>query len=153
MTLKRKNKPEKRVYMVDMDVPDQATTGWYTIDIQDVNGRVSSAKDYVIMARLERVTEMSPADDEQVQLPVTLKWKPVIGAQHYEVFVRDIWTENQVFKSKLTETAELKIPDNKLEPGGSYSWTVHARDTNEHILLGDFGAGSMSDKAFFTVAE
>jgi hypothetical protein len=82
-----------------------------------------------------------------------LKWTPVPGSQYYQAFVRDAWTEKLVFRSKLLDTAEVEIPKDRLEPGGDYYWTVHSRDTNEHILLGDFHMGSMSEKRFFTVAE
>jgi len=153
-TLKRKNKANKRVYLLDVDVPEIASTGWYKIDIKTENGTVYHAKDYVIMSRLEKVSDMQPSgDDKEFNLPVTLKWKPVAGSQHYQAYVRDAWTEKLVFRSKLIATPEIKIPEDKLEPGGDYYWTVHSRDTNEHVLLGDFSMGSMSEKTFFTVAE
>ncbi len=152
-TLKRKNKANKRVYLLDLDVPELASTGWYTIDIKTKNGATHHAKDYVIMTRLEKTSEMSPSDDREFSLPVTLKWKPVAGSQYYQTFVRDAWTEKLVFRSKLIDTPEIKIPRDRLEPGGDYYWTVHSRDINEHILLGDFSMGSMSEKTFFTVAE
>lgn len=154
ITLKRKNKPNKRVYIVDIDVPDFASTGWYKIDIKTDDGATYHAKDYIIMTRLEKISEMYPSGDEkEFDLPITLKWSPVAGSQYYQAFVRDVWTEKLAFKSKLINTPEIKIPNDKLEPGGYYSWTVHSRDTNEHILLGDFHMGSMSKKTFFTVAE
>lgn len=152
-TLKRKNKPNKRVFLLDIDVPEIATTGWYKVDIKTDNGGSYQAKDYVIMTRLKKATDMSPADDEEYPLPVTLKWKPVAGAQYYQAFIRDTWTEKLVFKSKLISKPEVKVPEGRLEPGGDYYWTVHSRDTNEHILLGDFHMGSMSEKSTFSVAE
>ena len=153
-TLKRKNKADKRVYLLDLDVPELASTGWYKIDIRTKNGNVFQAKDYVIMSRLEKVSDMQPSDENsEVNLPVTLKWKPVAGSQYYQVYVRDAWTEKLVFRSKLTDSPEVEIPEHKLQPGGDYYWTVHSRDTNEHILLGDFHMGSMSTKAFFSISE
>ncbi len=152
-TLKRKNKPNKRVYLLDLDVPEMASTGWYKIDIKTDDGATHHAKDYVIMTRLEKTSEMSPSDDREFNLPVTLKWKPVAGSQYYQAYVRDAWTEKLVFRSKLIDKPEIEIPKDKLEPGGDYYWTVHSRDTNEHVLLGDFSMGSMSEKTFFTVAE
>ncbi len=152
-TLKRKNKPNKRVYLLDLDVPEIASTGWYKIDIKTDDGSIYHAKDYVIMSRLEKTSEMSPSDDREFNLPVTLKWKPVAGSQYYQAYVRDAWTEKLVFRSKLTDTPEVKIPEHKLKPGGDYYWTVHSRDINEHVLLGDFSMGSMSEKTIFTVAE
>ena len=153
-TLKRKNKANKRVYLLDLDVPEIASTGWYKIDIKTKNGSIHHAKDYVIMTRLEKVSDMQPSDDDkEFNLPITLKWKPVAGSQYYQAYVRDAWTEKLVFRSKLIDTPEIKIPKDKLEPGGDYYWRVHSRDTNEHVLLGDFSMGSMSEKTFFTVAE
>jgi hypothetical protein len=154
MLLQRKGKPDKRVFMVNMDVPDTATTGWYSIRVRDHQGHEYDARDYVVMSRLQRVTGMSPSGDaENVALPVTLKWDAVPGANWYQVYVRDVWTDEMVFHSKLINEPFIKVPEGKLEAGGYYSWTVHARDTNEHILLGDFHMGSMSEKAYFTVAE
>ncbi len=112
------------------------------------------ARDFVIMTRLAQVSRMQPSgDSKEYDLPITLKWKPVTGSQFYKVFVRDVWTGKLVYKSKLITGPEIKIPDNNLEPGGYYSWSVHARDTNEHVLLGDFHMGSISKKSFFTVSE
>ncbi|MDQ1363912.1 MAG: hypothetical protein QG652_1774 [Pseudomonadota bacterium] len=152
--LQKENKPEKRVYMLDLDVPEQASTGWYSIDVKTAGGAQYQARDYVIMTRLEKVSVMQPAAGAgPQQLPVTLTWQPVPGAQYYQVFVRDEWSGDMVFSSELLNTAELKIPEDKLEAGGYYSWSVHARDTNEHVLLGVFHMGSMSTKAFFSVAD
>ncbi len=153
-TMKRKNKPDKRLYMVDIDVPDIASTGWYRIDVKTNTGKVHSAEDYVVMTRLDKVTEMQPSgEDKEFSIPINLQWTPVPGAQFYQVFVRDAWTGKMVYQSKLINTNKIKIPDEKLVPGGYYSWAVHARDTNEHILLGDFHMGSISNKIFFNVSE
>jgi len=152
--IKRKNKPEKRVFMMDMDMPDNATSGWYMIRVKTYDGKEHVAKDYVPMTRLNRVEEMVPSADEGTfSLPVTLAWNKVSGAGFYKVYIRDEWTGEMIYKTKLISENSVKIPDGKLSPGGYYSWSVHARDTNEHILLGDFHLGSMSKKAFFTVAE
>jgi len=151
--IKRKGKADKRVYILDLDAPDKVATGWYRIEIKTTDGQDYQARDYVVASRMSRATAMQPSADEERVLPVTLKWKPVAGAQYYKVFVRDAWQDKLVFTSKLIADAEVQLPDGKLEPGGYYSWAVHARDTNEHILLGDFHMGSMSKKAFFAVAE
>ena len=153
-TLKRNNKPDKRVYMLDIDVPEHASTGWYRIDVKTMDGKSFQAKDYVIMSKLERATGMTPDNDDMVsQLPLTLRWHAIPGANFYQVFVRDEWTGKQVYSSKLLNTNEAVIPEEKLEAGGYYSWSIHARDTNEHVLLGDFQMGSLSEKAFFTVKD
>jgi hypothetical protein len=47
----------------------------------------------------------------------------------------------------------LVLPPGLLEKGGYYSWIIHARDTNAHILLGDFNHGSMNTPVTFAVAE
>ena len=152
--LVRKNKPEKRVFIVDLDMPDSVTTGWYSIKVKTTDGKEYLARDYVPLSRINRVTDMTPSsEDSSFPLPITLAWSKVPGAGFYKVFIRDEWTGELVFKTKLISENELKIPDSKLQPGGYYSWVVHARDINEHILLGDFHMGSMSKKSFFTVAD
>ncbi|VAW50540.1 hypothetical protein MNBD_GAMMA06-2271, partial [hydrothermal vent metagenome] len=151
--LKREGKAEKRVYILDADAPESVATGWYRIDVRTTDGRKYQAEDYVIASRMGKVSGMQPSDDEERVLPVTLKWKPVVGAQYYKVFVRDAWEDKVIFTSKLIGDEEVQLPDDKLQPGGYYSWAVHARDTNEHILLGDFHMGSMSKKVFFAVAD
>lgn len=154
MHLKRNNKPNKKVFMLEIDVPDSASTGWYSIDVQAKDGTTYQAKDYVVMTRLEQVSKLQPSgEDKTFSLPITLTWEPVAGSQYYQAYVRDVWTEKLVFKSKLLNKPEIQIPEDKLKPGGDYYWVVHARDTNEHVLLGDFHMGSLSNKTFFTVAE
>lgn len=154
MHLQRKKKPDKRVFMLNLDVPDTATTGWYSIKVHDNKGQEYSAQDYVVMSRLQRASGMSPSDDaEDVALPVILKWAAVPGANWYRIYIRDVWTDKLVFQSRLQPQTFVGVPASKLEPGGYYSWTIHSRDTNEHILLGDFHMGSMSEKAHFSISE
>lgn len=154
MQVKLKNTPEKRVFMVNMDIPLNAATGWYSVKVTTMDGKEYTARDYVPLTRINRVTNMTPpSNEESIALPLTLSWKKVPGAYFYKVYLRDAWSDKLVFQSKLLSDNTLKIPDGKMEPGGYYSWEVHARDINEHILLGDFHMGSMSDKAFFTIAE
>jgi len=152
--LKRKKKPKKRVFIVDMDMPDNATSGWYSIKVKTTDGKEYSARDFVLLTRINRVTDMVPSsEDSSYPLPISLAWSKVPGAGFYKVYIRDAWTGELVFKSKLISDNKLKLPEDKLQPGGYYSWVVQARDLNEHILLGDFNMGSMSKKAFFNVAE
>lgn len=154
MLLKRKKLPEKRVYMADLDVPVTATSGWYSIKVTTREGKEYHARDYVPLTRINRVVDVSPPSNEDaVQLPVTLSWKKVPGAYYYKVYLRDVWNNQLLFESKLLHDSKVKIPAGKLQPGGYYSWAVHARDVNGHILLGDFHMGSMSKKLYFTVAE
>jgi hypothetical protein len=153
MTLKRKNRADKRVYLIDIDAPETATSGWYKINVKTGNGENFEARDYVTMTRLKKATDLSPGNEEEYPLPITLKWKPVKGAQYYQAYIRDVWNEKLVFQSKLITKPEVTVPKSKLQPGNDYYWTVHSRDVNEHILLGDFHMGSMSEKTFFSVAE
>lgn len=152
-TLKRKNKPNKKVFIVDLDVPNTATTGWYSIRVKTKKGEEYEAKDYVVVNRLKRASDMQPNRDKRYPMPITLNWKKIVGAQVYQVFVRDEWTGKLVFKTKLISENKVTIPIGKLESGGDYSWRVHSRDVNEHVLLGDFNMGSMSEHAVFSVNE
>ncbi len=150
----RKNKPEKHVFIVDMDVPENATTGWYSINVKTSDGKEYVARDFVPMTRIHRVAGMAPSSEEDsFPLPVALTWNKVPGAAFYRVYIKDVWTGEMMYTSKLVSDNSINIPKDKLSPGGYYSWSVHARDTNEHILLGDFHMGSMSEKAFFNVAD
>lgn len=154
LSQKRKYRPEKRFFILDIDVPEFATTGWYSIDVKTKNGQSFKAKDYVIMSRLQRVSQMTPSgDDVVVRLPVVLQWKTVPGAYYYQVYVRDAWTDELVYTSDTTEKNATRIPNNMLEAGGYYYWRVNARDLKGSILLGDFHMGSMSEKAYFNVAD
>ena len=153
MRIKSSSGADKRVYMLDIDAPEPFATGWYSIDVTTTTGKHYRARDYVVKTRLERATALQPDDEQAVSLPVTLRWKAVPGAVFYQAFVRDEWSGKLVYKSKLLNRPEVALPQNKLEPGGYYSWSVHSRDTNGHILLGDFHMGSMSRKAYFTVVE
>lgn len=68
------------------------------------------------------------------------------------MFIRDLWDDERlIYTSKLLTTAELVLPENLLQPGGYYSWIIHARDVNEDVRLGDFNRGSMSRPATFSV--
>lgn len=150
----RKNKPEKHVFIVDMDLPNSATAGWYSIKVKTTDGQQYTARDFVPMTRIDRVAGMAPSSEEDsFSLPLTLTWSKVPGAGFYRVYIRDVWTGEMIYTSKLISDNSISLTKEKLLPGGYYSWSVHARDTNEHILLGDFHMGSMSKKAFFNVAE
>jgi len=154
MTLERKDQPTKRVFMADIDLPPDAATGWYTIKVGTTDGRELTARDFVVMSRLDRVRITRPPDGaEDIAMPKHLSWEGVPGAGHYQVYLRDAWTNELLLRSKLLDSPEVALPDGKLEPGGFYYWTIHARDVNEHILLGDFHMGSMSEKHYFSVAE
>ena len=152
--LKPKGKPEKHVFMSQMDVPENSMDGWYTATISLTDGTKVIAKDYVIISRLPRASEMNPPDGaEQVPIPEKLTWS---GAEksYYQVFIRDIWNDSKlIYRSKLLSKPELAVPPGLLEPDGLYSWQIHARDVNEDILLGDFNKGSMSLIATFSTSS
>jgi hypothetical protein len=154
MVLKPKGKPEKHVFITQLDVPGSASDGWYEATISLADGTQLIAKDYVVVSRLPRPSGMNPPDgSEQVPLPKKLTWSAVGQAGYYQVFIRDSWDDNRlIYKSKLLREPELAVPPGLLQPDGLYSWQVHARDINEDVLLGDFNKGSMSPTATFSTA-
>jgi len=149
--LKPEGKPEKHVFMSQMDIPDSAVDGWYSATISLANGTQVIAKDYVIISRMPRASEMNPPDGtEQIPIPEKLTWS---GAEkgYYQVFIRDVWNGSKlIYSSKLLSKPEVTLPNGLLQPDGLYSWQVHSRDVNEDILLGDFNKGSMSSIATFS---
>jgi len=151
--LKRKGKPEKRVFIRQIDMPDNATDGWYSARVKLTDGSQYRARDYVILSQLSQVSGRVPANESVlVQVPAELSWEPVTGAAHYQVFIRDLWNDSKlVYTSKLLQQPRLVLPTGLIESGGSYAWVIHARDTNEHSLLGDFNHGSLNRPATFSV--
>ena len=88
------------------------------------------------------------------RVPEKLTWEPVPGAGFYQVFIRDLWNDSKlIHTSKLLTRPELELPPGLLQQGGYYSWIIHARDTNSHILLGDFNHGSLNKSATFLIGE
>ena len=66
--------------------------------------------------------------------------------------MRDLWDESKlIFSSKLLDKPSVQLPAGLLEAGGYYSWIVHARDLNEHFMLGDFNHGSLSATVHFSI--
>jgi hypothetical protein len=154
-TIKVDKKPDKRVFIQQLDVPPAAGDGWYTARTRLANGEEYVAKDYVILHKLPQAGGQVPADEEEVVVPPTkLSWDPVPGAGFYQVFIRDLWDDSKlIFTSKLLTRPELLLPPGLLQSGGYYSWIIHARDTNSHILLGDFNHGSLNKPATFTISD
>jgi len=152
--LKPEGKAEKHVFMSQMDVPDNAVDGWYTATISLADGTQVIAKDYVIISRLPRASDMNPPDGaEQIAIPKKLIWSGTEKG-YYQVFIRDIWNDSKlIYTSKLLSKPELMVPAGLLQPDGLYSWQIHARDVNEDVLLGDFNKGSMSSIATFSTSE
>jgi len=149
-----KEKKEKRVYIKHFSVPADNPDGWYSALITMNNGRKYLAKDYVVAQWLGIGEAVTPADQQTaVALPVTLSWKAIPGAKHYRVFIKDEWAAQTVHESPVLDKPQYVLPKGVLEPGGEYSWRIHARDVNENALLGDFNHGSLSQPFSFTVAE
>ena len=139
--------------MNEIDVPPGAPDGWYSTRVTLKDGKRHVARDYVILSSLPQVSGHVPAHETEVQAPPTrLSWDPPPGAGYYQVFIRDLWDEDRlIFSSKLLEEPVVQLPAGLLEKGGYYSWIVHARDLNEHFMLGDFNHGSLSPVVTFSI--
>ncbi|RME23909.1 MAG: hypothetical protein D6806_10460 [Deltaproteobacteria bacterium] len=148
--LRRKGKPDKKVFMQDVDVEGRIPDGWYRIEVEDNNGNIHRGWDYVLGVRLQRAEGMRPSGDEALRSPPVLQWSDVPGAAFYQVFVYDAWTESVKYTSPLITEPRLDLSKAGLEPE-YYYWRVHARDVNGHVLLGDFQSGSMSGRAYFSL--
>ena len=154
-TIKRDKKPDKRVFIQQLDVPAGAMNGWYTARTTLANGEVYTTQDYVILHDLPQAGGQIPAHEEELaQVPEKLTWEPVPGANFYQVFIRDLWNEERlIYTSELLTRPELMLPPGLLQKGGMYSWVIHARDTNSHILLGDFNHGSLNKPVMFLIED
>jgi hypothetical protein len=148
-------KPEKRVFITQLPLPAGAPDGWYRADIALKNGQTYQARDRVAVNVLPLATRQSPPNSNaEIPLPTALRWQPVPGATHYQVYIRDIWNGGQeIFSSKVLSTPQLALPPDLLKPGGYYRWRVNARDVHEHPELGDFNHGSLSEEVEFVIAE
>jgi hypothetical protein len=153
-TIKRKHKPDKRVFIKRVTIPPAAVNGWYSAHVTLQDGREYTAQDYVILSKLPQASGQVPANDDEVALPDELTWNPVAGAGYYQVFIRDLWNDSTlIYTSELLSEPVLRLPPGLLDAGGYYSWVIHARDTNTHVLLGDFNHGSLSKPATFSVRQ
>ncbi|MGW8309731.1 MAG: hypothetical protein ACWGNB_01590 [Thiogranum sp.] len=152
--VKAKNKPEKHVFLTHLDVPDGAPDGWYSAIISLHDGTQFVARDYVVVSRLPRAAGMNPPNGaDEVPTPEKLTWASVGEGSYYQVFIHDNWDDDKlIYTSKLLRTPELALPAGLLHPDGLYSWQIHARNTNEDPLFGDFNAGSMSSVATFSTS-
>jgi len=152
--LKPEGKPEKRVFITQMDVPDGAADGWYSATIRLADGTQFFAKDYVVVSRLPRPSGMNPPDGaEGIAVPEKLTWSAVAPGSYYQVFIHDLWDDGKlIYTSKLLPQPELAVPAGLLKPDGLYTWQVHARDSKEDPRLGDFNTGSMSPIAIFSTS-
>lgn len=153
--LERKGKPEKRVFMTNIPAGDDVPTGWYSVKVTMKDGSVHHAKDFVYIISMGLAKNPVPRDkSENVAVPKRLSWDPVPGASYYKVFVTDMWDDGKlIFDSGLLDKPYVDLPDGLLKKGGWYQWSIHARDVNEHVLLGDFNHGSNLVGLQFTVSE
>ncbi len=152
-TIEKKGAPEKRVFINQLAIPPGAGDGWYSARITLGDGSEYNARDFVEISRLGQTSGQLPANESEVALPRSLRWDPVPEAGFYQVFIRDLWNDDKlIHTSKLLDRPELVLPQGLIKPGGYYSWIVHARDTNEDPVLGDFNHGSLNKPTTFTVA-
>jgi hypothetical protein len=153
-TIRRPDKPEKRVYMVDIPVPENSLNGWYTAHIHTVNGHTYVARDRLEIRRMDQVGNgIAPLNDAMLAVPpLELSWTPVTGADHYLVFLRDRWNEDKlIYESPPLTSPHLVLPPAIVKPGGDYYWQVNARDRNGDREFGDFNHGSLSPFFAFSV--
>ena len=148
--IRGKNKPNKRVYITQFNIPKNAQSGWYTAVARFSDGGTVTAHDYVVIEAMQQADKFVPAHDQKdVPRDQVLSWDEVPGAKFYQVYISDAWDGSQVFKSKLASASKLILPEGTLEAEGWYRWRVHARDVHENILLGDFNHGSLSREIDF----
>jgi hypothetical protein len=153
--IEKKNKPVKHAFITQFAFQPGAADGWFTAEIRLKDGTRYRAQDRVVHTVMPRVQMMQPKNHaELAALPHELSWEKIAGARFYRVFIRDTWdNDKQIYSSAVINENHLQLPDGLLEPGGSYSWRVHARDVNEDVELGDFNAGSLSVWAEFSIPE
>ena len=142
----------KRAFIAHLDVPEKMVDGWYRADITLKDGSHFQARDYVIHYFMSQPTGTQPAPDAtDVPASSELRWNPIAGARYYEVFLRDDWAWGEPFASGPLTEPRFQPPKGLLQPGGSYLWRIHARDSDGNVLLGDFNHGSLSPEMRFTV--
>lgn len=152
--IRQKGKPLKKAFIKHFDIPTDAVDGWYNARITLKDGRRFAAQDYVVLRKMPLATNLVPSDGaEDIANPRSLKWNPIPGAKYYQVFITDNWEGKVIHMSKLLAETKLDLPRGLLQPGGYYSWRIHARDVQGNVLLGDFNHGSLSRRNSFTVAS
>ena len=152
--VKDKKKKEKRVFIKQFEIPKNSKNGWYYTKVNLKNGTTIIPKDYVIIDKLEIPEVSTPNINKELTfIPKSFVLKKSMGAKFYQAFIRDTWDSKLIYKSKLLNKPEIPIPNNLLKKGGLYSIQIHARDTNEHQLLGDFNHGSLTKKIEFSISN
>ncbi len=153
--IKKKGKPEKRVFITQIPVADEMVDGWYEAETLLKNGERHRARDFVLIQRTSLPANIQPAHGaEDIPVPTRLSWDPIPGAMYYQVYIRDVWDGGRlIHKSRLLTKPAAPLPPGLLQPDGMYSWRIHARDVNEHQLLGDFNHGTTTGELEFTTAR
>lgn len=143
---------DKRAFIEHFRMPEHPVDGWYKSIILLKDGSHDEASDYVVHRFMNLASGMIPSPGaENIALPRELRWDPMPGARFYQVYIRDKWNDQLLHESKLLQEPVYTLPVGLLQAGGYYGWTIHARDVNEHILLGDFNHGTTSGEYTFTV--
>ena len=142
----RSDKPPLRVLLTHLPLAEGEPEGWFSATITTKDDKQYLARDYQIMNLMPRADGRTPASNSEVEVPWELSWDPVPGAKHYRVWIRDMWNDGkQIYRSGLLNESRLELPEGLLEPDGWYAWRIHTRDTQSHVLLGEFNHGSLTD--------
>ncbi len=152
--VKKDGAPEKRVFITSLPAPKGAPDGWYRARITLKNGERHEARDYVMVHTMDMAGDLQPpAGAAGIPVPAELAWSAVPGAAYYQVFIKDLWEDGKIIlSSELVTKPRLTLPPGVIKADGSYAWLVHARDVNNHVLLGDFNHGSLSREIQFSTA-
>ncbi len=153
--VEKPGKPLKKVFLGAENVPAKAPSDWYSARITMKDGKKYSARDFVSIETMPIAANLNPpANAENISLPRELTWSAVAGAKYYQVFIKDLWDDERVIHtSGFLDQPRLQLPSGLIQPGGWYSWRVHARDVNEDKRLGDFNHGSLGAEQKFSVAQ
>lgn len=146
---------EKRVLITRTPIRKGAQDGWYSARVTLRDGRVLLARDRVRI-RSMRIVEAGlnpPHEDEELPVTTTLSWEPIEDATYYRVFISDSWSGEAILESPPISDPRITLPEGLLEPGGTYTWRVHARDGGEDPDYGAFNHGSLSPVYRFSTAE
>lgn len=154
LTVKREEKPDLRIYVTQLPMAEGEPSGIFSAQITTANNKRLLANDYLVMAVMDRISVVSPVNGAEVSIPWELSWTPPKGAQYHRVWIKDMWNDGkQIFDSGYFQGSAVEIAEGLLEPGGLYQWRIHSRDTQDHILLGRFNHGSLTDWMEFSISE
>lgn len=152
--IEQKGKPLKKAFLQQFKIPKSYGDGWYYALTTMKDGKTYRSEDFVVMREMQRALNMVPKPGaEGVPVPKQLKWDAIPGAKRYQVFINDLWEGKTIHSSKLLSKPVFDVPKDLLQPGGYYSWRIHARDVNENVILGDFNHGSLTGRMEFSLAS